>query len=129
VKVLDTSICVPVLNGSDRVLAKRVRAEAGDLSLCSVVKAELLYGAHHSSRPSENLARLADFFSLFPSVPFDDEAAEQYGLLRAHLRRVGSPIGPNDLLIAASAVAFGASLVTRNASEFSRVPGLEVEVW
>jgi tRNA(fMet)-specific endonuclease VapC len=129
VKLLDTNVCVAVLSGGESAVVGRLRRESADLVLCSVVKAELLYGAHHSARVSENLARLSEFFSLFPSLPFDDDAAEHYAVLRAALRRAGTPIGPNDLLIAAIALGAGATVVTRNAREFDRVPGLPVEAW
>jgi len=63
------------------------------------------------------------------SLPFDDSAAEEYGKLRAHLATVGTPIGPNDLMIAAIALAHRLIVVTHNTVEFSRVPGLLVEDW
>jgi tRNA(fMet)-specific endonuclease VapC len=93
------------------------------------VKAELLYGARKSERVDENLRRLDQFFGALPSLPFDDEAAAHYGVARAQLHRTSSMIGPNDLLIAATALASDATLVTRNDAEFRRVVGLRVEVW
>lgn len=63
------------------------------------------------------------------SLPFDDQCAEEYGLLRDELDRAGTPIGPNDLLIAATARAHGVVLVTHNVREFSRVPELRTEDW
>jgi tRNA(fMet)-specific endonuclease VapC len=97
--------------------------------LCSVVKAELLYGARKSRRVNENLARLNELFAIIDSLPFDDGAAEHYGLLRAHLESSGRLIGANDMMIAATAIAAGATLVTRNQREFLRVSGLSVESW
>jgi tRNA(fMet)-specific endonuclease VapC len=64
-----------------------------------------------------------------PSLPFDDRAAEVYGRIRAHLTATGMAIGPNDLMIAAIALANGLTLVTHNTAEFSRVPGLTIEDW
>ena len=69
------------------------------------------------------------FLSPFKIAPFDSRCAEHYGRIRATLASRGKTIGPNDLLIAATALANGAVLVTRNAREFQRVPGLTVEVW
>lgn len=93
-RILDTSVCIGWLTGKDlgvkRQLATLRREE---VSICSVVKAELLYGARASTRVRENLEKLETLFSLFPSFPFDDEAAEQYGTLRAQLKRAGTPIG------------------------------------
>jgi len=63
------------------------------------------------------------------SLPFDDEAARQYGIIRASLARLGTPIGPNDLMIASIALVHQAVVVTHNIGEFSRVAGLEIEDW
>ena len=97
--------------------------------LCSVVKAELQYGAQKSAKAAANLDRLAAYFAPLASLPFDDLAAEHYGLIRAELEQRGMPIGPNDLMIAAIARAHGLTLVTANLDEFGRVPGLRVEDW
>ncbi len=67
--------------------------------------------------------------ALLTCLPFDEVAADLYGIIRAHLDRAGTPIGPNDLLIAATTLAAGAKLVTRNVREFTRVPGLTIETW
>lgn len=128
--LLDTNICIAYLNGSDEVVRDRLLTLAPeDVCICSVVKAELLFGAHNSSQVAANLKRLATFFAPIESLPVDDAAAEQYALLRAQLQREGSLIGANDMLIAAVALTHQCALVTRNAKEFSRVAGLRVEVW
>lgn len=129
-KVLDTNVCIAFLNGTDPSVRDRLRMLPPDeLALCSIVKAELLYGARRSAHVDENLDKLQRFFEPFASLPFDDEAAARYGLLRAQLSAAGTPIGGNDLLIAATALANDATLVTRNTREFRRVPGLRVESW
>lgn len=128
-KLLDTNICISILNGGDKSVAKRFRDEKDDLVLCSVVKAELLFGARASGRVAENLRSLTRLFELFPSLPFDDDAAMRYGELRSALRREGIPIGPNDMLIAAIALVHRATVVTRNVKEFERVPELAVVRW
>lgn len=97
--------------------------------LCSVVKAELYHGARRSSRVGENLALLRRFFQPFISLPFDDRCAEHYGQVRSELEREGRLIGPNDLLIAATARAHELTLVTHNTDEFARVSGLLLEDW
>lgn len=129
-RLLDTNICSAFLDGTDAGVVRQMRSlEEGEAYLCSVVKADLLYGAHASGRVERNLAKLESFFELFPSLAFDDDAAEEYGRLRSHLKRAGTPVGANDLLIAATALSQAAVLVTRNESEFRRIPGLRVEVW
>ena len=128
--LLDTSVCVPLINRTDaRAAARLLGHSRGSVRLCSVVKAELYFGAQNSSRLAENLQRVETFCRAFESLPFDDESAKQYGIVRAQLRREGRPIGGNDLMIASIAVAHSHILVTRNMDEFSRVSGLEVERW
>lgn len=127
---MDTSVCIPLINGSDAVLADRLLAHSpGSICLCSIVKAELAFGAYNSARIAENLQRVETFCRAFPSLPFDDEAAMRYGVIRAQLRREGRPLGANDLMIAAIALAHSISLATRNPDEFSRVPGLDAARW
>ena len=100
-----------------------------EVRLSSVVTAELLYGARHSGRVEDNLRLLSRFFAPFISLPFDDLCAEHYGQIREDLARSGRLIGPNDLLIAATARAHDATLVSNNAEEFSRVVGLRTVDW
>lgn len=76
-----------------------------------------------------NLRTAQRFASPFASVSFDDVCAEAYGDIRAELRRRGEPISANDLMIAATALAHGYTLVTHDISDFGRVPGLMIEDW
>jgi tRNA(fMet)-specific endonuclease VapC len=94
-----------------------------------VVKAELVYGARKSQRQARNLRVLQSFFAPFRSVAFDDACSREYGILRAELEREGKPIGPYDMMVAASALAYDLILVTHNTDEFSRVTGLKWEDW
>lgn len=129
--LLDTNTCIEHLRrgtGSP-VTAKLAAAPAGSVSLCSVVIAELLYGAQRSANPAPALAQVRGFCSTYASFPFEERAAEAYAWIRAHLVSLGTPIGANDYLIAAIAVANGATLVTHNTAEFGRVPGLALEDW
>lgn len=109
---------------------KRLRErKPGEVALSSVTKAELYHGARKSERTSHNLGVLSRFFAPFPSLVFDDRAAEEYGLIRADLERADAPIGPNDLFIAAIARSRDLTLVSFNAREFERVIGLKVASW
>lgn len=94
-----------------------------------MVIAELEYGARRSADPNRNIAKVHAFCSGFDSLPFDDQAAAAYGLIKADLFARGVPIGPNDLVIAAIALSNGLTLITHNVSEFSRVSGLTIEDW
>jgi tRNA(fMet)-specific endonuclease VapC len=128
--LLDTNACIRILNGSSPPLIDHLRGVSRSLvRLSSVVKAELLYGARKSTRIAENLRLLERFFDTIASLPFDDRCAEEYGLLREELDRAGTPIGPNDLLIAATARVHRAVLVTHNVREFSHVAELRLEDW
>ncbi len=128
--LLDTNTCIRFLNPGKSTVPDRLAAiSREEVAICQIVKAELYYGAYKSARRDANLALLARFFSQFESLPFNDAAAEAYGRLRAELDRRGMPIGPNDLMIAAIALAHDLTLVTHNTSEFGRVPGLRLEDW
>jgi tRNA(fMet)-specific endonuclease VapC len=128
--LFDTNICIALLKGEDLPLVERIKSQPPSLfMLCSVVKAELLYGARKSARVEANLSLFERFFTQFQSVPFDDKAAEFYGITRAILTQAGTPIGANDLLIASIAQTHDLTLLSRNHREFSRVPGLRIETW
>ena len=128
--LLDTNACIRILNGtSERLVARLGEHEPAEIHLCAVVKAELLYGARKSSRPAANLRLLGRFFEPLLCLPFDDACADRYGIIRAELERAGTPIGPNDLMIAATAVAHDLTLVTHDVAELSRVAGLRFEDW
>jgi tRNA(fMet)-specific endonuclease VapC len=129
--LLDSNACIDHLRlgVSSRVTAKLLAAPPGSVYLCSVVVGELLFGARRSQQVAATLAQVRFFCSPYVSLPFDDRAAEEYSVIRAHLAGLGQILGPNDLLIAAIALANGMTLVTHNTSEFSRVPGLQLEDW
>jgi tRNA(fMet)-specific endonuclease VapC len=88
-----------------------------------------MFGVRKSRRVAENLDGFRRLLEPFVSLPFDDRAADHYGIVRATLEQAGTPIGANDLLIASIALAHDCRLVTRNCREFERVVGLTVEVW
>ena len=127
--LLDTNAWIALLKNEARVVQGVRRVGSGMLHLCAPVWSELWFGACNSQRVASNQARLRELVTMVPSLPFDDRAAEDCGELRALLARQGKPIGPYDLQIAAIARTTGLCVVTRNVSDFSRVPGLQVENW
>jgi tRNA(fMet)-specific endonuclease VapC len=128
--LLDTNVCVRYLNGRSQQVRDRVLATPTDeMAVCSVVKAELFFGAMRSNNPVQTLATQQGFLNRFTSLPFDDEAALIFGQIRAHLNRMGTPIGSYDLQIAAIALTHNLTLITHNTAEFSRVNDLAIEDW
>jgi tRNA(fMet)-specific endonuclease VapC len=129
--LLNTNTCVDFLRrGQGTLLAARLAARPkGDVVLCSVVVAELLYGAERSNNPAKPRSQVEAFLIEYVSLPFDDAAAARYATVRHALTFSGRVIGPNDLLIASIALAHGLTVVTHNTGEFGRVPGLAVEDW
>jgi tRNA(fMet)-specific endonuclease VapC len=126
--MLDSNAISRYLNGKSPSLKKRLEAvEENQIVVCSIVKAELLYGALHSKDPAKALPKVQAFFARFVSFPFDDAAASVYGRIRAELATAGQVIGPNDTLIAAIAIANDVTLVTHNSDEFRRVRGLKLQ--
>lgn len=127
---LDTNTIVYFLKGTHPGIRARVDNLAPrDIAIPEVVCAELIFGAMKSQKPRRNLQRVEAFLAPFEKVPFGGEAVVHYAEIRLALERAGRPIGPNDLLIAATTRALGAILVTHNLAEFSRVPRLRVEDW
>ena len=128
--LLDTNICVNILRGRDDVLRNRlIGIPAGEVALCSMVLAELLVGAMKSARREANVKAVEIFAGEFECLCFDAAAARVYAREREHLESCGRTIGPNDMVIAAIAMANGLVLVTHNVSEFGRVEGLKIEDW
>jgi tRNA(fMet)-specific endonuclease VapC len=127
--LLDTNIWIAVANGEPGAVARLKQLSPEQVATCSIVNAELMFGVRKSRRVEENLQGFRRLLEPFVSFPFDDRAAEHYGMARAALERAGTPIGANDLLIASIALANDCLLVTRNNGEFQRVAGLRVESW
>jgi tRNA(fMet)-specific endonuclease VapC len=97
--------------------------------LCSVVEAELYHGAEKYALSEQRRELLNDFMALYHRLPFDFRCVPYYAKVRHHLETHGQIIGANDLLIAATALAHGLTLITHNSGEFARVPGLQWEDW
>ena len=127
--LLDTSVVSDLVRNPRGVVAGRA-ASVGEGTICTsiIAAAELRFGAVKSGSP-----KLADRVDLILSalevLPFEPPADRHYGEIRQDLERRGTPIGPNDLLIAAHARALDLMVVTANMREFSRVPDLRVENW
>jgi tRNA(fMet)-specific endonuclease VapC len=127
---LDTNACIMHLRGRHRQLSARWRQHrAEDLAIPLTTYPELLVGAEKSSQPERALRQVELLLEAHEIVETTEEVAEHYARIRADLEKCGVSIGGNDLWIAATALAHGATLVTKNTGEFSRVPGLLIEDW
>lgn len=128
--LLDTNTCIEIVRGRRQSITARIQQVGLEaLSICSVVWAELLVGAHLSARGYEKEhARIIRFLAL-PQFPFDQRAAEHYARIRSHLQPLGQLIGERDMQIAAIARSRDLILVTHNTNELSRVPGLRIDDW
>jgi tRNA(fMet)-specific endonuclease VapC len=128
--MFDTDICSYVMKRSHDLLLQHLQEVPVSRVCVSVItKSELLYGVEVSPRRQQDEAALNAFLSNVEVMEFPDKAALHYGQIRAHLKKLGTMIGANDLLIAAHARSLGLTLVTHNTREFGRVPRLAVEDW
>lgn len=127
--LLDTNILSDLINrGRSSPVAAMLEGRAANVCTSIVVAAEIRYGV--ARKGSKALADRADaVLGEIPIAPLTAPADHRYGEIRADLERRGTPIGPNDLLIAAQCLASNLRLVSANLREFRRVPGLEVENW
>ena len=128
--LLDTDVFSLMVRGQDDVINARLQGlHKGGAVLSVITTGEYFYGVSHapvSVLREKRAKRLIDFFGV---LPLEAEVASIYGTIRADLRAKGTPIGPNDLWLAAQAKAHRLTMVTRNTREFKRVKGLKVDDW
>ena len=128
--LLDTNICIYIQRQRpEKVLARFQKLKPGDAAISVITWGELLYGAEKSKQRKKVLQLLAEFKSFIPVLPISENTGNTYGVIRASLESKGTPIGNNDLWIAAHAKAAALTLVTNNEREFQRVPGLKIQNW
>lgn len=128
--LLDTNICIYIAKQRPPAVAKRFsRLATGTVGMSLITYGELRYGAEKSQRSAEASATIGRLVELIPVLEPSVEVGEAYGMLRAHLERHGTPIGNNDLWIAAHALTLGVTLVSNNTREFERVPKLKLQNW
>ena len=127
--LLDTNIVIYTIKNRPRRVRERFTRHQGQLAISSVTLMELVYGAEKSSQPERNLRDIDGLAARLDVLPYDAAAATHTGQIRAELARQGTPIGPYDQMIAGHARALGLILVSNDAAEFGRVPGLRLENW
>ena len=128
--MLDTSTCIYIIKKKPTDVLERFRqTRISQVGISSITLSKLEYGIAKSSKPEQNQIALAQFLAPLEILSYGDEAAPQYGRLRAFLENQGTPIGSLDMLIAAHALSIGCILVTNNEKGFSRVPNLKINNW
>ena len=131
--LLDSNIISALMKQPNGLVAQRMQeamqqSPDGQLCTSTVVVCEMQFGLLKNPRPSLQAAYALTMLGVV-LYPLDEEVPAHYAQIRLHLGQAGTPSGPNDTLIAAHALALGATLVTDNEAEFCRVPGLRVENW
>jgi tRNA(fMet)-specific endonuclease VapC len=128
--LLDSDVFSLMVKGLDPAINQRLETLGkGEAALSVITSGEFFYGVAHapvSALRQKRAQRLIEFFGV---MPVTEEVGATYGAIRANLRAKGTPIGPNDLWLAAHAKTLGLVLVSRNDREFKRVAGLKVESW
>lgn len=128
--LLDTDICIYIARERPPQVLERFEELAPGEAVISVITwGELRYGAEKSTRREKVLQSLDEFAALVPVEPLPKAAGPEYGAIRAALEAQGTPIGNNDLWIAAHARAAGLTVVTNNEGELRRVQDLDIENW
>jgi tRNA(fMet)-specific endonuclease VapC len=127
--LLDTNTVIYFFKNTGNVARNLLSKPPCEISLASVVLYELEVGVAKSHNPPKAMQQLELLVSRCRILPFDRREAKAAALIRAELELKGTPIGPYDVLIAATALTNGALLVTANQKEFSRINGLHLQNW
>jgi len=129
--VLDTDTCSYIIrkNPAQVLSAMQEKSERGDyITISSITYAELLLGAERSNARKKHLTLITSFTECLDEIlPWDGSAAESFSKLQAALYKKGTPIGPNDTMIAGHVLSVSATIVTNNTKHFKQVPKLKIE--
>lgn len=127
--LLDTDTLIYSLKGESNVM-ENFRNHAADPKAISVITyGELVFGAHGSQRVTENLAKVYRLKEIFPLIDISPAIMDTFGVLKADLRKSGTPVDDFDLFIGATALTIGYSVVTNNERHYKKIPGLTVINW
>ena len=128
-RLLDTDTCIGVLRQKPGMVQRLGQLPPAEIAVSMVTVYELFCGVEKAQDPANERQKVERFISVIAELPLDRTSAQTAARIRAELERLGTPIGPYDLLIAGQALANGFTLVTNNTSEFQRVAGLKLESW
>jgi len=127
--VLDTNTLIYYFKGMGNVAGQLLKHPPREIAIPAVVLYELEVGLAKSAQPEKRRKQLEAMTGLITVLPLGSDEAKAAAGIRAHLETLGTPIGPMDTLIAGTALAQQATLVTHNTAEFSRVDGLQLADW
>lgn len=127
--VLDTNTLSYFFRGEGRVAERLTTVSPSEVGIPTIVLFEIEAGIARSEDAARRRGQLDQALATIPTLPFGREEARAAARIRAELEATGKPIGPYDVLIAGTALANGATLVTRNEREFRHIRGLVVENW
>jgi tRNA(fMet)-specific endonuclease VapC len=128
--LLDTNICIYIIKRKPPKIFKKFESlKINDVAISSITLAELEYGVYKSTQPEKNMIALVKFLVPISILPYEDNAAKAFGIIRANLEPKGQSIGPYDLLIAAHAYSLGLILITNNIKEFKKIKELKLGNW
>ena len=128
--LIDTNICIYIMNKRPVAVIKKFKQfELGEIGISTITVSDLQYGIVKSKYRKKNEFRLEEFLTPLEILTYDQTAARVYGDIRFQLEKLGKPIGPLDLLIAAQAISQDLVLITNNDKEFKRIKKLKVENW
>ncbi|MCL2334600.1 MAG: type II toxin-antitoxin system VapC family toxin [Endomicrobia bacterium] len=128
--LLDTNICIYIIKKKPEAVLKHLKIKyPKGLFISSITLAELEQGVENSAYPEKNSVALMSLLSIIDIIPFDSNAAKEYGKIKTDLKKRGCIIGELDMLIAACAKAENFILVTNNTKEFNRIKDLKIENW
>jgi tRNA(fMet)-specific endonuclease VapC len=126
---LDANAVIHALKGKGQIRKRIEETHPRDLAVPAVVAYEIEFGTLRSQNSERRRRELKHLLSFLSILPFDRPAADHAARLRFDLEAAGATIGPLDTLIAGTVLAHGATLITHNTAEFSRIPGLRIEDW
>ncbi len=127
--ILDTNTLIYYFKGQGQVTQNLLNTPPQEIIISTIVVFELQVGIAKSTSPTKRIQQLQQLLSQVNQVDFDRDMALSAAKIRAQLEQQGTPIGPMDILIAGTAIALQATLVTHNVGEFSRIPGLSIADW
>ena len=127
--VLDSNVCIELFRGKNHAVRRAfATTDPASVKLPSIVDGELLFGAMKSVR-NDSLLVVEEFLAKYEIIAFGEREFRWYAKVRTELELQGLRIGANDLVVAATALELGATVVTHNTKEFLRVGGLKVVDW